>query len=270
MADQNPADVADQLAVIEAAAQAGLAEPNDMFAEGFVKDYFGNWEDFQTFFEMLLDQPITRETRLPEIVVFGENHVRVIRCLWWLDRIGRNEAKGNYAHAGLFIRTLLLTQPGRSYTTNQERAFLLFTQLSLDYARVLYASPRRDITKPFEAQLADNLEYKHVPAEYARELPWMDQHDVQGYSDEDIDALFIAGIPYEYANEFHDALLDRFGRVSNQARLILDEMESLIEFHRIGIPAGYAGYCTRLHMPPEETIAVHRAGIALEYLDSVA
>lgn len=270
MSDQPVVNLSDQLAVIEAAAQAGLAEPNDMFAEGFIKDYFSKWDDFQTFFEALLDRAITRETRLPEVIEFGDNHIRTIRCLWWLDRIGRNDAKVNFAHAGLFIRTLLLRQPGRSYTSNQERAFLLFTQLPLDYARVLYASPRRDITKPFEVQLADNLAYKHVPAEYARELPWEDQAGAQGYSDEDIDALFIAGVPYEYANEFHDALLDKFGRISRDARFIIDEMESLIQFYRKEVPAGYAGYCTRLHMSPEETIAMYRTGIALEYLDAVA
>lgn len=263
--------MSDQLAVIAAAAKGGLGEPNDGFAEGYINDYFGKWEDFQVFFETLLNQPITRETRLPEIVELGENKVRVIRCLWWLDRIGRSEAKEKFAHAGLFIRGLLVSsKETRTYSANQERAFLLFCELPLDYARALYASPRRDITKPFEAQIADNLAHKNVPAEYARELPWEDQQGVQGYSDEDIDALFIAGVPTDYANEFHDALLDRFGRMTHEARLIIDEMEGIIEFYYQNVPAGYAGYCTRLHMATDETIAMYRAGIALEYLDGVA
>lgn len=258
--------MSDQLAVLEAVARAGLREPDDGFTEGFVNDYFPDWDRFAVFFEALLERPINRDDRLPEVETFGENQGRIIRCLWWLDRIGREQAKENLQLAGLFIRILMEHAGQRNTAADQENAFLLFLELDYDYARTVYATGYHFPDNRSQGTNAHNLRHLGIPAEYARELPWEDFAGSQGYSDEDIDALYRMKVPAAYAREFHDRLLDRWGRISQDARRIIDEMAAVILFYHLGVAAGYAAVCTQLGTAPLQTIKWWQEGIAIEYI----
>jgi hypothetical protein len=112
---------------------------------------------------------------------------------------------------------------------------------------------------------AEYLAKTNVPTEYAAQVPWEDSAGSRGYNFEDIDALYNAGIPGEWATAFHDGLLIERGRIPQWVRLHIDEMVYPIEVYAAGVEAGYAALCVTYRLSAAETIKLHKS-VPYEYL----
>lgn len=137
------------------------------------------------------------------------------------------------------------------------------------YANAVFGEPEAGSKHPWYRLLnAETLAKRCVPVSYAAALLWEDAYGFQGYNCEDIDALFLAGVPADWAADFMKFLCDEHGRTSQGIKFHIDEMAYPIAVYQAGVEAGYAAMCAKHYLSAEETVKLH-AAVPFEYLGSV-
>lgn len=137
------------------------------------------------------------------------------------------------------------------------------------YATAVFGEPANGSGHAWYRLLnAEALAERGIPISYAAALPWEDSYGFQGYNYEDIDALFLAGVPAEWAAAFMKLLCDENGRTSQGVKLHIDEMVYPIAVWRAGVEPGYAAECARRYISADETVKLHGV-VPFEYLEFV-
>lgn len=137
------------------------------------------------------------------------------------------------------------------------------------YATAVFGEPAAGSEHAWYRLLnADTLAKRGIPISYAAALPWEDSYGFQGYNCDDIDALFLAGVPAEWAAAFMKLLCDENGRTSIGIKLHIDEMVYPIAVWRAGVEPGYAAGCAQRYISADETMRLHGI-VPFEYLEFV-